>query len=132
MSNELEGRPAPHRRTRGPEPLRRKRVQPVAASDFPSRRKLLNILLAFAAGVLLIDALVGEKGLLEGLRAREAYRQAETSLDALKRQNATLMEEVRRLNESQAAIEGLAREELGLIKPGETMFIIRDAPSAPR
>jgi cell division protein FtsB len=132
MSTELDARPAPRRPPRGPEPLRRKRVQAAATVDSPSRRKLLNLLLAFAAAVLLIDALVGEKGLLEGLRARQAYREAEASLNLLKRENAALAEDVRRLNESQAAIEGLAREELGLIKPGETMFIIRDVPPASR
>ncbi len=132
MSKELEARPAPRRGTGGAEPLRRKRVQAPPPSDFPSRRKLLNLLLAFAAAVLLIDALVGDKGLLEGLRARKAYRQAEASLNALKRENAELAEDVRRLNESQATIEGLAREELGLIKPGETMFIIRDVPPSSR
>ena len=125
MSIELEARPAP-RKAGGPEPLRRKRVAAPAASVSPSRRKLLNILLAFAAAVLLLDALVGEKGFLEGLRARRAYADTEGQLDRYRRENARLVEDVRRLRESPAAVEGLAREELGFIKPGETLFIIRD------
>lgn len=94
------------------------------------RRKLLNILLAFAAGVLLIDALVGEKGLLEGVRARRAYAEAEASLNRLRAENARLYEDKRRFTENRAAIEALAREELGYIRPGELLFIIRDVTTA--
>jgi cell division protein FtsB len=96
------------------------------------RRKGLNIILGFAAAVLMIDALVGEKGLLEGLRARQAYEEAEASLNALKAENARLRDRMRRLNEDRSAVEALAREELGYIRPGEVLFIIRDAPSASR
>jgi len=132
MSIELETRPA-RTPTSGPEPLRRKRTQaPPLPAGSPVRRKALNVLLAFAAGVLLIDALVGDKGFLEGLRARRAYEQAEATLNRYKRENGDLMEDVRRFRENPAAIEGLAREELGFIKPGETLFIIRDVTPAAR
>lgn len=130
MSIELETRPA-RKVTGGPEPLRRKRAQaPPSTTVSPVRRKALNILLAFAAGVLLIDALVGDKGFLQGLRARRAYEQTEATLNRYKRENARLMEDVRRFRENPAAIEGVAREELGFIKPGETLFIIRDVAPA--
>jgi cell division protein FtsB len=38
-----------------------------------------------------------------------------------------LREEARRLREEPSAIEEIARRELGLIKPGEKLFIIREA-----
>jgi cell division protein FtsB len=41
-------------------------------------------------------------------------------------ENARLREEARRLREEPEAIEEIARRELGLIKPGETLFIIKD------
>ena len=132
MSIELEARSAPRPASGGPEPLRRKRAPAPSTPSSPGRRRWLNVLLAFAAAVLLIDALVGDKGFLEGLRARDRYAQAEASLNALRRQNAALMEDVRRYRENPAAVEGLAREELGLIKPGETLFIIRDVTPASR
>lgn len=116
----------------GPEPLRRRRVQPAPAIAPTLRRKLLNGLLAFAAAVLLIDALVGEKGLLESLRARRAYEEAQASLNAARAENARLLEEMRRYSESRAAVEALAREELGYIKPGEVLFIVRDVSPAAR
>ena len=37
-----------------------------------------------------------------------------------------MREERRRLNEDPTMIEGLAREQLGLIRPGEMLFIVKD------
>lgn len=132
MSIEVESRPVLRKQSGGPEPLRRRRVQPAPAIAPTLRRKLLNGLLAFAAAVLLIDALVGEKGLLESLRARRAYEEAQASLNAARAENARLLEEMRRYSESRAAVEALAREELGYIKPGEVLFIVRDVSPAAR
>ena len=132
MSIEVEARPVLRKPSGGPEPLRRKRVQPAPAIAPTLRRKVLNGLLAFAAAVLLIDALVGEKGLLESLRARRAYDEAQASLNAVRAENARLLEEMRRYSESRAAVEALAREELGYIKPGEVLFIVRDVSPAAR
>ena len=132
MSTEVETRPIPRTATRGPEPLRRKRVEPAPIVGTTMRRKALNVILGFAAAVLMIDALVGEKGLLESLRARKAYEEAEASLTALKAENVRLRDRMRRLNEDRSAVEALAREDLGYIRPGEVLFIIRDAPPAAR
>lgn len=132
MSIEVEPRPAPRKPSSGPEPLRRKRVQAAPAIAPTLRRKLLNGLLAFAAAVLLVDALVGEKGLLESIRARRAYREAQASLQTLRAENAHLLEQMRRYSENPAAVEALAREELGYIKPGEVLFIVRDVTPAAR
>lgn len=114
------------RRDNGPEPLRRKRVLPVAASS-SRRARIVNGLLVFVTVVLVLDSLMGDKGLIERLRARRTYLQAAASLHDLKRENANLREQVRRLNEEPSEIEWIAREELGLVKPGEVLFIIRDA-----
>jgi cell division protein FtsB len=112
------------RRTAGVEPLRRKRVAPAPAPAW--RRRSVHLLLAFVTLVLVIDALIGEKGLLESMRARRQYQQLARSLDDLKRENARLRDEARRLREDPTAIESLAREELGLVRPGEVVFILKD------
>lgn len=111
-------------RAGGVEPLRRKRVAPVTRPLW--RRRGVHLLLLFVTLVLVIDALVGEKGLLESMRARRQYEQLDRSVDDLKRENARLREQMRRLNEDPAAIESLAREELGLMRPGEIVFILKD------
>ena len=107
---------------------RRKRALPASAPSVSSRRRsIVNALLVFAAGVLMVDALVGDQGLIERLRAGRQLQQAEAGLAALRQENAQMREYVRRLNEDATLIELLAREELGLIRPGEVLFIIKDA-----
>jgi cell division protein FtsB len=106
------------------EPLRRKRVAPVTRPLW--QRRGVHLLLGFITLVLVIDSLVGEKGLLESMRARAQYQQLERSLDDLKRENARLREEARRLREDPTEIESLARQELGLMRPGEVVFILKD------
>jgi cell division protein FtsB len=89
-------------------------------------RRIVRVLLLLVASVIVVDALVGEQGLLAMRRAR---RQSEELAAAIARQradNARLREEVRRLTEDPDAIEEVARRELGLIKPGEKVFIIKD------
>jgi cell division protein FtsB len=108
----------------GVQPLRRARVAPAPAPA--RRRRIVNAILAFAAVVLMVDALVGDRGFLDTLRARRQYRGVAASLDSLRRDNARLREEIRRLNEDPSAIEAIARQDLGLIRPGEVVFIIKD------
>ena len=112
----------------GVEPLRRKRVAPAPSATF--QRRTIHLLLVFITVVLVVDALVGEKGLMETMRARREYREVEASLDAIKRDNERMREEVRRLKEDPATIESVARKELGLIRQGEVLFIIKDQKPA--
>ena len=90
------------------------------------RRRLIRYLVVLAGCVLMIDALVGDKGLLAMLKARQEFRVLEQSLAGSRRGNASLREEARRLREDPDAIEAIARRELGLIKPGEKLFIVKD------
>ena len=94
------------------------------------RRRAVQYLLVFVGAVLLVDAVVGDKGLLAMMEKREEFRALEQSLTQARLENARLREEARRLKEDPTAIEELAREELGLIKPGEKLFIIRDISPA--
>jgi cell division protein FtsB len=80
--------------------------------------------------VLTTDALVGEKGLVETIRARREARQEAARLEALREENVRLREEVRLLNDDPGRIEAEARRQLGLIRPGEVLFILRDIQPA--
>ena len=64
------------------------------------------------------------------LRARHVYDELSATIARQRAENARLREEARRLNEDPAAIEEIARRELGLIRPGERVFIIKDVPPA--
>jgi cell division protein FtsB len=89
-------------------------------------RRLLRHLLIFITLVIVVDAVFGEKGLLALLEARREYAALERSLERVRAENAELRESARRLREDPAAIEEAARRELGLIKPGEVLFIVKD------
>jgi cell division protein FtsB len=89
-------------------------------------RRLIHVLLVFVAAVLVIDALVGERGLLAMLETRREFAELSADLTRARGENARLREQARRLREEPDAIEEIARRELGLIKPGETLFIIKD------
>jgi len=92
-------------------------------------RRVIRYALAFATIVIVIDAVVGEKGLLALLKARRDFAAVEASLTRARAENASLREEARRLREDPAAIEEIARRELGLIKPGEKLLIIKEIPA---
>lgn len=88
-------------------------------------RKRLRVGLMFVAAALALNATVGERGLVETLRARREGAALATSILALRAENARLREEVRRLKEDPSAIEALARRELGLMRRGEILFVVR-------
>ena len=92
----------------------------------------MQLLLVFVTVVLLIDALVGERGLVERMRAGRLYLEAQADLEKIRQENARLLEEARRLKEDSSAIESLARKDLGLLRPGEVLFIIKDIKPAQR
>jgi cell division protein FtsB len=93
-------------------------------------RRLVQYVLLVLGCLLFLDALVGEKGFVENLKARQQYEALERSLGRLKDDNTRLRKEVELLRKDPETIEGIARRELGLMKPGEKLFIIRDAPPA--
>lgn len=89
-------------------------------------RRLLAGLFFFVVCVLVVEALVGDQGLVATMRARKQYDELSAEIGRLRFENASLRDEARRLREDPAAIEEIARRELGLMSPGEKLFIIRD------
>ena len=108
------------------DPQDRPTVTPPKATLASRGRRLLRHALLFITLVIVIDAVAGEKGLLALLQARREYSALERSLERARAENAELREMARRLREDPTAIEEQARRELGLIKPGETLFIVKD------
>jgi cell division protein FtsB len=75
-----------------------------------------------------VDGVFGERGLLSNVQLRQRNAGQQAVIDDLTSRNDTLTDEIRRLREDPSAIEELAREELGLIKDGELLIIMRDTP----
>jgi cell division protein FtsB len=95
-------------------------------------RRAIEYGLLLIGCIVFVDALVGEKGLLETVKKRQEFRTLEQSIQRARAENALLREEARRLRNDPAALEDLARRELGLIKPGEHLFILKDRPTHER
>jgi cell division protein FtsB len=91
---------------------------------------MVQYLLVVVSVVLVIDAVVGDKGVLQMMKKREAARALERDVAAARAENARLRREVERLKHDPAALEELARRDLGMIKPGEKLFIIKEAKPA--
>ena len=123
MSSAVQDTAAP------PGSRRRSRQAPLPVVP-SNRRKMLQLLLVFVTTVLVINALVGERGLMETLRARREYAELEAAVVRTRAENAQLREEIRLLYDP-GTIEDIARRELRLIRPGEMLFIIKDARPAP-
>src|SRR3954447_14740602 len=104
--------PSPAMPPESPEPLRRRSRTPVAASPSPWRSRAFQYGLAFVTVVLIVDALVGEKGLLDTMRARRQYQAVAAALVHTRQENARLRDEIRRLRDDPARIEAVAREDL--------------------
>jgi len=94
-------------------------------------RRLLHVGLLLVALVIVMDALAGDRGLLAMLRVRSQYTALAATLSRERAENARLAEQARRLRDDPGAIEEVARRELGLIKPGEKVFIIKDVQPRP-
>jgi cell division protein FtsB len=92
-------------------------------------RRLLHLGIMLIAIVIVLDALAGDRGLLAMLRVRGQYAALASTIARERAENAKLSDQARRLREDPTAIEEVARRELGLIKPGEKVFIIKDIPA---
>ena len=68
----------------------------------------------------------GQRGLMSLVRARRQAEVLKTETARIRDENARLTEEIRLLQTDNAYVERLAREELGMVKPGELVFQFAD------
>jgi cell division protein FtsB len=108
----------------------RVRPRPDAARDGHTGRRIAWVL-AFVFGLLLVNAIVGDHGYLAAVRARHERDAMQAAVAALRLENQHLQQEGRRLQTDPSAIADAAQRELGFVKPGETLVVIRDVKPAP-
>lgn len=103
----------------------------VSAEETRERRRTFLVgALATALCMLLVNAVVGENGYLATLASRREEAALRTKLALVRLENQQLQQSARRLADDPAALEEAARRELGLMKPGETLLVIRDSKPA--
>jgi cell division protein FtsB len=86
---------------------------------------------AIALIALAVGSVFGDRGILNLVARRRQVETLRAELGELRAENARLSSEIEALRTSPRAIERLAREELSLARPDETVFLIReDGPPA--
>lgn len=93
----------------------------------PGSLRTLVVVFTVIVSFVVIDAFVGDRGLAALVHARQRHARLAADVARMKAENDRLREQIRRLRgEDPTAIEEIARRELGLIRPGERLFIIHD------
>jgi cell division protein FtsB len=101
------------------------RIEP-ERSEVSLRRRAATIASLLGLIGLLVGALFGDRGILQLQTQRERAEALAAEIEELRADNRRLAAEIEGLKGDPRAIEQLAREQLGLVRPGETVFLIRD------
>jgi len=91
----------------------------------------MNWFLAGGLGLLLLQDVFGTHGLIAMRRSQKEAAQVQQQIDQLNKENQQLLDRVKSLKTDPAAIEQIAREEMGLARPGEYIFRLPDKPGDP-
>lgn len=94
----------------------------------PSVLRHLRLAILFLV-ILVVASVMGNRSLLRLYQMHRERGAVEREIDQLTAANAALAEEVRNLRTDPARAEAIAREELGLVKPGDLVYEFR--PAAP-
>jgi cell division protein FtsB len=101
------------------------------------RRKALLVLFWFIALSLAFNSLFGDMGLIQGHRQRVLLTRLRQEAKTLHQTNDRLAADIGDLRHDPYRIEQIAREEFGLTRPGEILFLFQEpeagaTPSPPR
>lgn len=103
----------------------------VSKTETSLKRKALSIALFLILAASALNALFGDRGLLELLKVQEEVESLDREIAMLRAENQRILEEIRSLKTSPLVVERLARENLGLVKPGEVVLLIREMGDGP-
>ena len=91
----------------------------------PRPRRTWRYVLLLVTTLLVANAVVGERGFVALFRANQEHARLQQVIDTLHAENSRLHRYVEALTDEPYVIEDLARRELGMISPGEQLFIVR-------
>ena len=89
-------------------------------------------LLGLLVLVLVVHDIFGTHGFLAMRRTQQEIKKVTADLDQLNKENLQLEQEVRELKTDPHKIEKIARDELGLAKPGEVIIKIPRSQQLPQ
>jgi cell division protein FtsB len=93
------------------------------------RRKAALLASVIAIIALVVGSLFGDRGILQLMTQRQRALELAREVEEIRAENVRLAAEIHALRTDPRAIERIAREELGLARPGETVFLVRDEPA---
>jgi cell division protein FtsB len=94
------------------------------------RKKATTLFSVIAVIALVVGSLFGDRGILQLLRQRQRTEVLAQEIEELREENRALADDIVALRRDPAAVERLAREQLGLARPGESVFVLREPPPA--
>ena len=106
-------------------------ISPGEAGEY--LRRNVRQILGLALFALLVHDVFGPHGFIAMRRTQKEIEQIREQIGKMNDQNKSLTEEVNSLKTDPKSIERIAREEMGLARPGEMIFKLPDSPkSAPK
>jgi cell division protein FtsB len=90
------------------------------------RRKALLLASVLFLIALILNSLFGSRGMLHLAGQRERVSAVHAEIEQLRDENHRLLIEIAALRSDPAAIERIAREELGYVRPDETVYLLSD------
>ena len=106
-------------------------LQPSVSTHDPKRAtkvtlKAVLLLSGVLSIVFLVSFTFSEEGIAELRRARGRVESLRVEIQHLEQENARLVREVESINRSTFAVERIARQDLGMAKPGEIIYMLPD------
>lgn len=80
---------------------------------------------------LLVPLIVGDMGIVKYFKMRRTHHQLQQEIQQLSDENQKIQDEIHSLRSDPAKIEQLARERLGLVRPGEVVYQFQAASPVP-
>jgi cell division protein FtsB len=102
------------------------RAERARGGDVGLRRKAAVLGCVIVVIAFVLGALFGDRGILHLAEKRRRALALEQEIARLEGENRRLAASIDWLRKDPRAVEAIAREELGLVKPGETVFLIQD------
>jgi len=103
-------------------------IQPPVNSPSHTPRLKAMAVAVFVVCCIVYGVLRDEEGVMHVFRERSRLQELSHSVNSLREENNQLRAEIKALRENPRAIEKLAREDLGLSRKGEIVFILEGEP----
>jgi cell division protein FtsB len=109
--------------------IRIRNISRVDAAEY--LRKNMRQILCLALFALLVHDIFGPHGFIAMRRTQKEIDEIREQIGKVNEENKSLAEQVNSLKTDPKAIERIAREEMGLARPGEMIFKLPDTSTAP-